>query len=84
MSLVYERHMMTTSNQLKVSTSDGSAIIAKIPDLDVPLLQLHECLENWGVVGIKGASGPNRRTYVKRLHPCNLKTLYRSLNGQFI
>ncbi|KAI7966994.1 hypothetical protein MJO29_000271 [Puccinia striiformis f. sp. tritici] len=51
--------------QLKVSTSDGSAIIAKIPDLDVPLLQLHECLENWGVVGIKGASGPNGRTYVQ-------------------
>ncbi|KAI7962894.1 hypothetical protein MJO28_000988 [Puccinia striiformis f. sp. tritici] len=52
--------------QVKVSTSDGSQILARIADIMVPLIVLHQqCHQNWGVLAIKGALGPNGRTYVQ-------------------
>ncbi|KAH9466435.1 hypothetical protein Pst134EB_001491 [Puccinia striiformis f. sp. tritici] len=53
------------SCQLKVSTSDGSSIVAKPYELMNGMSRLFKCDKQWGIISIKGAAGPNGRTYIQ-------------------
>ncbi|POW18515.1 hypothetical protein PSHT_05711 [Puccinia striiformis] len=73
--------------QVKVSTSDGSQILARIADIMVPLIVLHQqCHQNWGVLAIKGALGPNGRTYVQvtSIAPVELSRYFPDFDISFV
>ncbi|KAH9447664.1 hypothetical protein MJO28_011180 [Puccinia striiformis f. sp. tritici] len=51
--------------QLKISTSDGSPIVARPNEFMRGISQLLNCDKQWGIVSIKGAAGPNGRVYIQ-------------------
>ncbi|KAH9473195.1 hypothetical protein MJO28_000983 [Puccinia striiformis f. sp. tritici] len=51
--------------ELKISTSDGSPIVASISQVMSAMTKLFKCDTKWGIISIRGAGGPNGRTYIQ-------------------